>query len=397
MRRPHRFHICCILGIGLVCLLFSPLRSQALERDTPRASFPQAEQNVLDGRTSLKGLDCDARLVKPTLGFDFRFNGRLVVSVPFKQLDSSGNELTFSARLRSRSGRKQPALFRHVYPSPEREEVAGARRIQAMLYLAVGEGDFRLDWLMQDQNGRGCSGRRRFKTRLKGPERKVRMRIEPGAAIFSAGEEFGFETLAPDPTQGRPLYLKILLNLPPFKDYGRRLYRLDVFRVMSILREIAIHPRVGKIDLVAFNLKDQRTIYTQRGDDFLDYPAFYHALRGLENDLVRADTLRKGADTEFLADLLETEFENSRDVDAVVLVGPRLETRRKLKPEKVATALRKPPATFYLRYRFRRAGAGWGDAITPFVDAVDGELFSIYRPIDLWRSVEKMIREIDGQ
>ncbi len=384
-----------LLLASLALTDFFLLRGQQLEHLAATESLEAQDLAVLDRQKPLSGLECRVDLNDPDLGFDFRFTGVLRVTIPFELLSTRDGALTLAARLKSREPGKPPALFSQVATTSTPENASKTSRIQVTLFFALGEGSFQLDWMIRNQAGQGCSKRHRFKTRLKGSERGVRMRIAPEHAVFYRGETFGFEKLEPDATQGPPLHLRVLLNFPPFKDPDRRLYAFDIFRIVSILREIARHPRVGKLDLLAFNLKDQRTLYVQRDSDFVDYPALYHAIRQLDGNQIRAEALRTGADMEFLVRVLKAEFKNAKSLDAVVLIGPRLEMRRELERRLLSEIVPEAPPTFYLRYRFGEAGGGWGDAVTPFVDWVDGKTYSVYRPVDLWRSVERMIGEIE--
>ncbi len=365
--------------------------AQQLERYRVDSELLPIDRAVLDRRAELRGLRCKSTLMGPRLGFDFRFSGTLQVRIPYSDLAGREEALSVVARLQPLAGRGAPAFFKQQLPPPRRE--AGARGIQLSLNYAVGEGRYRLDWLIRNRLGEGCS--RRHGLKVKPSRRNMVLRMGPGEAVFFQGESFGFERLNPDPSSGSPLHVKVLLNLPPFKDLGRRLFMDDVLRVLAILREIASHPRVGKLDLVAFNLKDQRVIYDQRGEDFIDYPGLYHAISALDDVKIQANALRMGADTEFLTGLLRAEFESPGEAEAVILVGPRLELKRDLDRQELAGAVEAAPPTFYLRYQFGSFGANWGDAVTPFVKWAGGTFFSIQEPLDLRRSVQRMMQLLD--
>ncbi len=372
------------------------LSGQYLERLRSDGELEGMEQRVLDRRLAVRGLKCRVSLSEPRLGFDFRFSGILRVEVPLRQLEGSGQAPVFAARLQSLSHRKPAVLLKKAIVPDTRRNDSNRATAQLTINFAVGEGRYRLDWLVRNGQGQGCSRRHRFRAGLGRGQKELQPRIEPGEALFHLGETFGMYRLRPARGAAASLHLKILLNLPPFRNPDRRLLTADLVRMLSIVRQIASHPRVGKLDVVAFNLKDQRTIYEQRSERFVDYPELYHSISQLEGNEISVRALRAGADTDFLAELLVAEFGSARGVDAVILIGPYVETQQELAREAVAAVLEGPPPTYYLRYRMRPVGAGWGDAVTRFVEWVDGRTLPIYRPIDLWRAVDRMMGEISG-
>ena len=62
-----------------------------------------------------------------------------------------------------------------------------------------------------------------------------------------------------------PLNVKVVVNFAPQDSGSATLQPLDTNALISILRNIAREPRIGKFSIVAFNMQEQRVIYRQEG------------------------------------------------------------------------------------------------------------------------------------
>jgi len=115
------------------------------------------DQAILEVPEPRKDLPC---LVNPTktaqVGFDLKFHGGYEVSVPMKELAGQENLLTIIFRVTPANSEGDPTYFIQRIKVPEIDEDSKG---EASFYGAfdVGEGKYKVDWLMRDRAERVCS------------------------------------------------------------------------------------------------------------------------------------------------------------------------------------------------------------------------------------------------
>jgi hypothetical protein len=116
-----------------------------------------------------------------------------------------------------------------------------------------------------------------------------------------------------------------MVNFAPQNSLSATLQPLDTNALVSILRNIAREPRIGKFSIVAFNMQEQRVVYRQDAVSQIDFPALGEALHSLDLGTINLKKLeQKHADTDFLADLMKREMKPDQDQpDAVIIAGPK--------------------------------------------------------------------------
>ena len=111
-----------------------------------------------------------------------------------------------------------------------------------------------------------------------------------------------------------PLNVKVIVNFAPQDSAAAALQPLDMNALISILRNIAREPRIGKFSIVAFNLQERRVVYRQEDSSQIDFPALGEALHSLNLGTVDVKRLsQKRGETEFLTDLFTEEL-NTRTI-----------------------------------------------------------------------------------
>lgn len=331
------------------------------------------------------------------MDFHFRFTGFLEISLAADAVGFAPGEdgsrpdrqnLKLLARLVPLDSNRPPTYLRRQIGI--RSEAIRHGRVRVGFRYYLGLGSYRIDWMAETDSGRICAESHRMRARLGRGEREIRPSLEPGQSYFSGQS-------APIPwwvIDRRPpgFNLKLILNIPPFKE-RRPLIQADLSRIEGILTAVALHPTVGRVSLVVFNMKDQRVLYRQESETGYPNPGeLAEAIRSLSNSQVRVETLKEDSEVDFLRRLLIGELSSTKDFDAVVLIGPRsplsLEVSRFLDEIQDAAPL------YYLKYRFFEAGAGWSDPLQRLTQRLGGKVFPIQSPRDLWRSVEALMQKI---
>ena len=94
----------------------------------------------------------------------------------------------------------------------------------------------------------------------------------------------------------------MVINFAPQDSASATLQPLDINALLSILRNIAREPRIGKFSIVAYNMQEQRVIYRQEDASHIDFPALGNALNSLNLGTVDLKRLsQKHGDTDFLS------------------------------------------------------------------------------------------------
>jgi len=376
--------ICC--GVLLAAAL--PLPAQELISDGTSGGMVRlfaTDEALLESQEARKDLPCTVTPNKPVLGFDLKFHAGYEVSVPLKDLAGDGNQLTMIFRVIPEGHADDPVYFaQHVsVPAIDDDERGPAFLLGA---FDVGEGKYHIDWLMRDRAERVCSFHWDAEAALPARDRQMALDIAAGAA-----RQFDTETFRPEPPVARdhgdsPLNVKVVVNFAPQDAAAASLQPIDTNALVSILRSIAREPRIVKFSLVAFNLQEQKVIYSQQEAPQIDFPALGHALRSLNLGTVDLKRLaQKHGDSEFLAGLITREVGQAKDrPDAVIIASPKVAVEDVIPQEALKQLSDVKFPVFYMNYNLNPTGNPWRDAIGTAVKYLKGIEFTISRPRDLF-------------
>jgi hypothetical protein len=170
---------------------------------------------------------------------------------------------------------------------------------------------------------------------------------------------------------------------------------LDTNALISILRNIAREPRIGKFSIIAYNMQQQRVIYRQEGASQIDFPALGKALNSLNLGTVDLKKLsQKHGDSEFLANLITKELKDEKHPDAVIFAGPKVTIEDGLSPDTLKQLADVKLPVFYMNYNLNPQVNPWRDAIGNTVRYLKGLEFTITRPRDLFFSWTEIMGRI---
>ena len=354
---------------------------------------------VLEADDARKDLPCTVTPAKPSLGFDLRFHAGYEVSVPMQELAGDGNQLTMVFRVMP-TGHPDTAVYfsQHVsVPAIDADE-KGPAFLQGA--FDVGEGQYHVDWLMRDRAERICSFHWDADATL--PTKDKQMALDIGSASIQAAETEPFKLEPPvERKASEPLNVKVMVNFAPQDAQSATLQPLDINALISILRNVARDPRIGRFSIVAYNLQEQRIIYRQEDATQIDFPALGQAL-GLLNlgtvDLKRLS--QKHGDSEFLSNLITQEIGGAKNSpDAVIFAGPKISLEDVIPPETLKQLGEVKFPVFYMNYNLNPQANPWRDAIGNTVKYLKGMEFTISRPRDLffaWTDIVGRIVKFKG-
>lgn len=340
---------------------------------------------ILESQETRKDLPCNVTPSKAALGFDMKFHAGYEVSIPLKELAGSENMLTMIFRVTPADHPDEPVAFSQRVAVPAIEEDA---KNDAYLQGAftVGEGKYHVDWMMRDRTERVCSTNWDVDASL--PPKDKQMQLEIPAETVQPIDTEPFKQEAPVEREQHdgPLNVKVMINFAPQDAQSVTLQPLDTNALLSILRNIARDPRIGKFSIVAYNMQEQRVIYRQDSADQIDFPALGDSLHSVNLGTVDLRRLsQKHGDTEFLSDLISKEMKSGEaQPDAVIFAGPKVMLENSIPPDTLKQLGEVKFPVFYMNYNLNPTVNPWRDAIGNTVKYLKGVEFTISRPRDLF-------------
>jgi hypothetical protein len=351
------------------------------------------DQAVFEMQEPRKDLPCTVTPSKTAqVGFDLKFHGGYEVSVPLKELAGSENLLTILFRV---SPVESPGNYTYFVQRVRVPQIEDEAKGEASLYGAfdLGEGKYKVDWLMRDRAERVCSDYWEVEAQLKDRDNQIEMAMQSGE-VRPADTEF-FRSEPPVERANDKLAVKILLNYAPQNPRSSTMRPVDTSALVSILRNIARDPRVTKFSLVAFSMQEEKIVYRQQNADKIDFPALGEALDKIE--LGKVDLARladKKSDIRFLTNLMQSELGRSDDADAVIFAGPKVMLDNNIESEQLRELGTLEFPVFYMNYNLYPHAVPWRDTIGNAVKYLKGVEYTISRPRDLWFATTEVVNRI---
>jgi len=348
---------------------------------------------VLELREPRKDLPCTVTPDKPLLGFDLRLHSGYTVSVPLQELTGRGGFLSILFRVIPLDGQPRPVYFiQRMRVPPIEEDARGQVQLEGSFDL--GEGRYRVDWLMRDQMERVCASFWEIEATLSESDRSISLVLPPGQ-VSETEREFFTEEPPVERIQGeRLLNVKVLVNFAPDRPDAAAMRPQDVKALVSILRALSREPRIGNFSLVAFNLHEQRVLYRQQSGARIDFPALGQAVESLNPGTVSVRQLsERNPETQFLAELVREELSGG-GADAVIFAGPKTLLDQNVPGDALRAIGAVDYPVFYLNYIWNPQAAPWRDAIGNVVRFFRGAEYTISRPRDLWRAIGEIVSRI---
>ncbi len=137
-------------------------------------------------------------------------------------------------------------------------------------------------------------------------------------------------------------------------------------------------------------------VYRQENTDQINFPALGEALNSLNLGTVDLKRLgQKHGETEFLANLLNQEMNNSKShPDAVIFAGPKVMLDDSLPQDSLAHLAGIDYPVFYMNFNLNPQANPWRDAIGNTVKHLKGYEYTISRPRDVWYAWTEIMSRI---
>ena len=379
----------------ILLLGIEPMSAQDLLSGDRSSNHPilfTGDTAVLETGEPRKDLDCTVTPGKAALGFDLKFHSGYSVSIPMWELEGSGNGLAVLFRVSPKSAANDPVYFLQKIRVARITETSGAANLDGVFDL--GEGSYRVDWLMRDLSGRYCSSFWDVEAALAPKDKQMAVALPPQTVRPSEDERFQAEPPVHREPHA-PLSVKVLMNFAPQKPAAATLDPQDKIALVSILRNLSRNPRIGKISLVAFNIQEQRVLYRQAFSEQIDFPAMGTALKSLNLGVIDLGRLgNRNGDTEFLSSLIRNETTADASSDGLVFVGPKSLVDSSVPQDDLKQIGELDYPVFYMNYIPDPQATPWRDAIGRTVKFFKGRVYTISGPRDLWNAVAEVVDRI---
>jgi hypothetical protein len=344
-----------------------------------------SDSAILETQETRKDVPCTVTPNKPALGFDLKFHTGYDVAVPLKGLAGQDNLLTMVFRVTPEGRPEGAAYFSQRIEVPQIDEDAKGDAVLPGSF-DVGEGKYHVSWLMRDRAERVCSFNWDIEASLPLRDRQMSLDIPAGAVLASEKEPFQEEPPVEREQREGPLSIKVIMNFAPQDATSATLQPVDTSALVSILRNIAREPRIGRFSIVAFNMQEERVLYRQREASQIDFPALGDALKTLNLGTVNFRQLaQKHSDSEFLSGLMTRELKDERETpDAVIIAGPKVTLDDSVSPDAWKQIGEVKTPIFYMNYNLNPQVNPWHDALGSAVRSLKGAEYTISRPRDLF-------------
>lgn len=349
---------------------------------------------ILEDAEMRSDLPCTVKPISPQLGFDLRFHAGYDVTIPLQNMAGQGDDLTAIFRVIPDDHPEAPVYFSQKWSVPPMSDHARGRAELHGAFM-LGEGKYRVKWLLRDGLERICSSRWQIAVDPRGSYKQLlpgiaRSRVEPEQTNPFTAEA----PVKRDDSQA--LNILVLLHVAPESAAAVSMRESDTLALLSILRRIAQEPRIGSYSIVAFNLDRNSVLYRRDDVPQLDFPALGDAFQQLHLGTVEFKRLQaKEKKADFLAGILKDEIAR-RAPDALIFVGPRTALDfDEHRPKKDLAEPRCP--VFYLTYTPDPVHNPWRDFIGNLVKVWKGSEFVISKPPDLFKAWTEVMSHLPNR
>ncbi|MBV9145150.1 MAG: hypothetical protein JO065_04485 [Acidobacteria bacterium] len=339
-------------------------------------------------------LDCRVKPVEPFLDFAFRFESGYVVRCPIREFE--GKESTVLVFLRITPEGQSPVLLGEPYRLPAASDAVRSRtnilrmkdNFEFSGGFAAGEGHYRCEVLVVDKRSN-----RMYRTSwnaspaLKRSERHVPLAIKANTVESMTSLPWK----GPSSNGDSGFRVTVLLDVAPIYPYATKLRAWDRAFLLTTLSSSLAQIDCKSVKLVAFNLEQQKVVFSTNDFQPSAIPDLNYAMRSLELAKVSYQILQHPQGTsELLVNLAKQEKGESGSSEVVIFLGPQTRFFQKV-PRDAIQPSGANPVFFYLEYMPPWVrGAEFPDTIEYLTKALAGTSFKIHSPDELATAIKKI-------
>ncbi|MBV8844364.1 MAG: hypothetical protein JO307_16275 [Bryobacterales bacterium] len=380
----------------------------------------------LDPRPGDKSLTCEIQPIHPALNFGFRYQAGYFFGVRLSEFDGRRHRWTALTHITPEQSNAEefyliasgrfPAAPKDTHLNPRLKAQAGGA-------FWLGEGRYKVKWLLQDDLGRVCRKEWNIEARLGHNDRKIKLTVVPNTVEALSWKGFSNQEQPSDDTGVSRL--TVLLDAAPRRvrrNSPANLSFADELQLVGAMAELLHDIPSRWVRVVAFSLDQQKEVF--RRDEFRmdDIDQLAEALNGLRLGQVDSSVLRDaGGRVRLLSGILNREISDPDPASMVILLGPEERYGDKMPVQALSDPAPAGPRFFYVQckpapmlatlpgFDLGRGGAVNGapsefvaapssfsaqsNLIQSAVKRLQGESFVVYTPGQFAKAVERIQRE----
>jgi hypothetical protein len=321
--RCRRVSSCAVTAFRLSVLAsvaWVPVAAQSLiepeDLATARTTFELASS-----RTPMR---CNIGPVRPALNFGLRFQTGYKIDVPLNQFRGTGHKLNILVRV-TPDGR-EPTYLSNIANLPDVPVTKADGEIFGK--FVVGDGDFGVEALVEDDSQRICRGKWRLQTKLSGSERDLISTTLPGTVEeFSPVARRGPKT---NPKIGR---LTVMIDAAPLAPNRSALQPDDIQLLLGSFTALLEQLRAQAVRLAVFNLDQKSVLFRKEPFVESDLEELATTLGRIQLARVDYSALQKPeTPVSTLIDLMHEEAQNPSTSNVVIVMGPQTRNHEPIPP-----------------------------------------------------------------
>lgn len=346
--------------------------------------------------SSHNSLHCFLDRWRPNLDFAFRFVSGYLVYCRLAQFE--GKESTLISYIQITPEGKSAFLLGSIYRVPElpsemKQTISGNfKRMKTEISMsgafALGEGNYRIEFLLKDDRNRTYRKRWRLRVATSRSQHGVALAIQP--LTVESVDRTSLQAISPQ--RGATLRLTILLDAAPINPFQPRLRAWDRAFLLECIYSLLRQTPHRSVHVIAFNLDQQREIFRSDQFDGAAFQGLSDALKDVELSSVSVEVLKKRGSPDFLDKLANEELAADRS-DAIIFLGPNTRIDTKVSAADLIEKKPTSPPFFYFEY-FPWRGEDFPDSIEHLVRAAHGKVFRIHSPAELDESIDKVLFQL---
>jgi hypothetical protein len=336
-----------------------------------------------------KPLRCDPSYIRPVLNFSFRFQAGYMVRVPMDQYQGPGHTWVIMERITPEGYPAKAVYLGDRFMLPEVPKTA--IELPVVGGYLLGEGRYRVEWMMLDDLGRVALKQWTLEAERSYANRGVKIAMPPGTVAEFSLRGSGATHAADDAAAIR---LTVLLDAAPMQARRMRLRANDQIMLLGGLSALLERVPTKSVRLVVFNLDQQQELYRNADFTLNDLDRVGQTINQTELGRVDYHVLqRPKGHLDFLAGLMNREVRESVPSDVVLVLGPRPRYTDKI-PSQALEKAEGSPRFLYLQYQpFMRAQSELPDTIRLAVKTLRGKTLIIRTPADFAKGIEQLERK----
>lgn len=374
---------------ALLLLTSAAMFGQVLvEADRLPASFRDFRPEPGEGTFA-----CAVQPIRPTLNFGFRFQAGWVARVPLGQFQGKGHRWVMLARVTPEGGAK-PVYLASAVRLPEIPKTKAEAEIGGG--FLVGEGKYRVDWLILDEQNRVCRKQWDVAASLRFGEKKAKLLL-PGNTVSDLALRGAPPTAADRDADVRRIGLTVFLHAAPMSLRRTRLRANDRVMLLGTLSALLEQLPTRQVRLVVFNLEQQRVLlredaFTRDGLDRVS-----QSMNELELGTVDYKVLQnRRGHVALLAEMVNRELGEARPADAVVVLGPATRFGEKM-PEDAVERVAGKADFYYFQLQPYSVQPTFPDVLRYAVGRLKGKTLTIRSPADFARAIGQIVQRAGGK